>query len=41
MYAKKSRYDGYVGALHSLGIINGTSPATFDPNGRSHASRQY
>ncbi|WP_419150386.1 S-layer homology domain-containing protein [Lysinibacillus xylanilyticus] len=39
--AKKSWYDGYVGTLHSLGIINRTSPAIFDPNGKSHASRQF
>lgn len=31
---KKSWYSGYVGALHSLGIINGKSPTTFDPNGK-------
>ncbi len=32
--AKKSSYGGYVGALHSLGIIHGKSPTTFDPNGK-------
>ncbi|MFF2175733.1 S-layer homology domain-containing protein [Lysinibacillus sp. NPDC058147] len=32
--AKKSWYGGYVGALHSLGIINGKTPTIFDPNGK-------
>ncbi|MFJ8088973.1 S-layer homology domain-containing protein [Lysinibacillus sp. NPDC095746] len=32
--AKKSWYNGYVGALHSLGIINGKTPTIFDPNGK-------
>ena len=31
---KKSWYSGYVGALQSLGIINGKTPTTFDPNGK-------
>ncbi|MCL1696428.1 MULTISPECIES: S-layer homology domain-containing protein [unclassified Lysinibacillus] len=31
---KKSWYSGYVGALHSLGIINGKTSTTFDPNGK-------
>lgn len=31
--AKKSWYGGYVGALHSLGIIKGKSQNLFDPNG--------
>jgi len=31
---KKSWYVGHVGALHSLGIINGKSPTIFDPNGK-------
>ncbi|QDQ03258.1 S-layer homology domain-containing protein [Lysinibacillus fusiformis] len=32
--AKKSWFGGHVGALHSLGIINGKSPNIFDPNGK-------
>jgi len=32
--AKKSWYGGYVGALHSLGIIKGKSQNLFDPNGK-------
>ncbi|KOP78490.1 hypothetical protein AMS59_11625 [Lysinibacillus sp. FJAT-14745] len=32
--AKKSWYGGYVGALNSLGIINGKTPTIFDPNGK-------
>ncbi|MET4563425.1 S-layer homology domain-containing protein [Lysinibacillus parviboronicapiens] len=32
--AKKSWFGGHVGALHSLGIINGKAPNTFDPNGK-------
>ncbi|MGE7093204.1 S-layer homology domain-containing protein [Lysinibacillus sp. NPDC048646] len=32
--AKKSWFGGHVGALHSLGIINGKSPNTFDPHGK-------
>ncbi len=32
--AKKSWYGGHVGALHSLGIINGKTPNIFDPNGK-------
>ncbi|WP_374966319.1 S-layer homology domain-containing protein [Lysinibacillus sp. RS5] len=32
--AKKSWYGGYVGALHSLGIIKGKTQELFDPNGK-------
>ncbi|MFJ7405600.1 MULTISPECIES: S-layer homology domain-containing protein [unclassified Lysinibacillus] len=31
---KTSWYGGHVGALHSLGIIHGKTPSTFDPNGK-------
>ncbi|MFJ5789051.1 S-layer homology domain-containing protein [Lysinibacillus sp. NPDC093197] len=31
---KTSWYGGHVGALHSLGIIHGKTPTTFDPNGK-------
>ncbi|CAM5689903.1 hypothetical protein LSPH24S_00297 [Lysinibacillus sphaericus] len=38
---KKSWYVGHVGALHSLGIINGKSPTIFIRMAKLHANRQF
>ncbi|GLC89182.1 S-layer homology domain-containing protein [Lysinibacillus piscis] len=32
--SKKSWYGGYVGALHTLGVIRGKTPTIFEPNGK-------